>query len=83
MIIRVMGEIEIHCFESTGNAAVIGDISALTEIDAPTDADMVNWLGKALDDPAAPSLDDDEGWRKAGAARISAAASTCLARRRG
>ena len=64
MIIRVMGEIEIHCFESTGNAALIGDISALTEIDAPTDADMVNWLGKALDDPAAPSLDDDEGWRK-------------------
>ena len=66
MIIRVMGEIEIHCFESTGNAAVIGDISALTEIDAPTDADMVNWLGKALDDPAAPSLDDDEGVAQAG-----------------
>lgn len=64
MIIRVMGEIEIHCFESTGYAAVIGDISALTEIDAPTDADIVNWLGKVLDDPAAPSLDDDEGRRK-------------------
>ena len=64
MIIRVMGEIEIHSFESTGNVAVIGDISALTKIDAPTEADMVNWLGKALDDPAAPSLYDDEAWRK-------------------
>ena len=63
MIIRVMGEIEIHCFEKKSKAAAIGDISALAEMDAPTDADMVNWLGKALDDPAAPALDEDENWR--------------------
>ena len=64
MIIRVMGEIEIHCFERSDKAAAMGDISALAEIEAPTDADLVNWLGKALDDPAAPSLDEDESWRK-------------------
>ena len=64
MIIRVMGEIEIHCFERSDKAAAMGDTPALAEIEAPTDADLVNWLGKALDDPAAPSLDEDESWRK-------------------
>ena len=77
MIIRVMGEIEIHCFERDGSVA---DISALTSLndaglDEVTDADIINWLGYALDNPAAPSLDEDENWRGQveGAAKILAA----------
>ncbi len=77
MIIRVMGEIEIHYFERDGGAA---DISALTTLnnaglDAINDADIINWLGHALDNFSVPLLDEDENWRGQveGAAKILAA----------
>ena len=63
-----MGEIEIHCFECGERASATADISALTNLndaglDAINDADITNWLGHALDSPAAPSLNEDENWR--------------------
>lgn len=64
MIIRVMGEIEIHCFEQKGETASADKLFALTSIDSPGDGDIVNWLGKALDDAGAPSLEEDAGWRE-------------------
>ncbi len=64
MIIRVMGEIEIHCFEQKGETASADKLSALTSIDSPGEGDIVNWLGKALDDAGAPSLEEDAGWRE-------------------
>ena len=39
-------------------------LSALTYIDSPGEGDIVNWLGKALDDAGAPSLEEDAGWRE-------------------
>lgn len=64
MIIRVMGEIEIHCFEQKGETASADKLFALTSIDSPGEGDIVNWLGKALDDAGAPSLEEDAGWRE-------------------
>ncbi len=75
MIIRVMGEIEIHCFEPDGIVGSTADIPPLSSLDEVRDGDIINWLGYALDNPAAPSLDEDENWRGQveGAAKILAA----------
>jgi hypothetical protein len=66
MIIRVMGEIEIHCFERDGGASDISTLTSLNDagLDEVNDADIINWLGHALDNTAAPLLDQDENWRK-------------------
>lgn len=80
MIIRVMGEIEIHCFEQKGEAAPAGKLAALTSIDNPGDGDIINWLGKALDDAGAPSLDEDAGWREQVEIAASILAAPALAK---
>ena len=64
MIIRVMGEIEIHCFEKKGETASADKLSALNSIDSPGEGDIVNWLGKVLDDAGAPSLEEDASWHE-------------------
>ena len=80
MIIRVMGEIEIHCFEQKGETASADKLSALTSIDSPGEGDIVNWLGKALDDAGAPSLEEDASWREQVEIAASILAAPALAK---
>jgi len=63
MIIRLMGEIDIHSFR-TGSLLVEQPVmSNLQTPDGVSDSDMVNWLGWALDSGAADRLKEDEEFR--------------------
>ena len=59
MIIRVMGEIDIHCFETEKTDFELPKIAGLAHLDKPSDSDIANWLGRILDDPQSPALSDD------------------------
>ena len=46
MIIRVMGEIEIHCFEQKGETASADKLSALTSIDSQARGILLTGLAR-------------------------------------
>jgi len=77
MIIRVMGEIDIHSFDAGALSAQPPGIASLNALQDRTDADLVNWLGRTLDNPGANPLDDADL-----VAEIEAAASYCALSRR-
>jgi len=64
MIIRLMGEIDIHSFRADTLLSERPVMSNLKILDGASDGDMINWLGWALDSSAADSLDEDEEFRK-------------------
>ena len=63
MIIRLMGEIDVHSFRT--DSILLGQpvLSSLEMPDGTSDTDMINWLGWALDSGAADRLEDDEEFR--------------------
>ena len=63
MIVRLMGEIDIHSFRTDSLLSERPSIDGLAVPDAVTDGDVINWLGWALDSGAAERLDDDEAFR--------------------
>ena len=63
MIIRLMGEIDIHSFRADSLLLEQPVISNLKMPDGISDSDMINWLGWALDSGAATRLEEDEEFR--------------------
>ena len=63
MIIRLMGEIDIHSFRADSLLLEQPVISNLKMPDGISDSDMTNWLGWALDSGAATRLEEDEEFR--------------------
>ena len=63
MIIRLMGEIDIHSFRADSLLLEQPVISNLKMPDVISDSDMINWLGWALDSGAAARLEEDEEFR--------------------
>ena len=63
MIIRLMGEIDIHSFRADSLLLEQPIISNLNMPDVISDSDMINWLGWSLDSGAANRLEDDEEFR--------------------
>ena len=64
MIIRLMGEIDIHSFTADSLLLEQPVISNLQMPDGVSDSDMINWLGQALDSGAADRLEGDEEFRR-------------------
>ena len=64
MIIRLMGEIDIHSFRANTLLSEQTVMNNLPILDGASDSDMINWLGWALDSGAADSLDEDEEFRE-------------------
>ena len=64
MIIRLMGEIDIHSFRADSLLLEQPVISNLKMPDGIGDSDMINWLGWALDSGAATRLEEDEEFRE-------------------
>ena len=64
MIIRLMGEIDIHSFTADSLLLEQPVISNLQMPDGVSDSDMINWLGQALDSGAADRLEEDEEFRR-------------------
>ena len=56
MIIRLMGEIDIHSFRADNLLLEQPVISNLKMPDGISDSDMINWLGWALDSGAATKI---------------------------
>ena len=63
MIVRLMGEIDIHSFRTDSLLSDRPSFEGLSFQDAVTDGDVTNWLGWALDSGAADRLSDDENFR--------------------
>ena len=63
MIVRLMGEIDIHSFRTDSLSPERPSLDGLSLPDAVTDADVINWLGWALDSGAADRLEEDEQFR--------------------
>ena len=63
MIIRLMGEIDIHSFRADSLLLEQPVISNLKMPDGISDSDMINWLGWSLDSGAANRLEEDEEFR--------------------
>ena len=63
MIVRLMGEIDIHSFRTDSLLSERPSLDGLSIQDAVTDGDVINWLGWALDSGAADRLEDDELFR--------------------
>ena len=63
MIIRLMGEIDIHSFRAN---SVLSEQPVMNNLQVPggaSDSDMINWLGWVLDSGAADKLEEDEEFR--------------------
>ena len=63
MIIRLMGEIDIHSFKVDSLLLKQPVISNHEIPDGASDNDVINWLGWALDSGAADRLEEDEEFR--------------------
>ena len=63
MIIRLMGEIDVHSFRADSLLLEQPVISNLKMPDGISDSDMINWLGWSLDSGAANRLEEDEEFR--------------------
>ena len=63
MIVRLMGEIDIHSFRTDSLLSDRPSLDGLPIKDTVTDGDVINWLGWALDSGAADRLEDDEMFR--------------------
>ena len=63
MIVRLMGEIDIHSFKADSLLSDRPSPDGVSAQDKLTDGDVINWLGWALDSGAADRLEDDEGFR--------------------
>ena len=63
MIIRLMGEIDVHSFRADSLLLEKPVMSSLEMPDVTSDSDMINWLGWALDSGATDRLEDDEEFR--------------------
>jgi len=63
MIIRLMGEIDIHSFRTDSLLSEQPILNNLQMPDEASDNDMINWLGWALDSGAADRLEEDEEFR--------------------
>ena len=68
MIVRLMGEIDIHSFRTDSLLSDRPSLDGLPIKDTVTDGDVINWLGWALDSGAADRLEDDEIFRAGGSA---------------
>lgn len=64
MIIRLMGEIEIHTYTSTELSSLKPQLSALQHKDDLSAGDIQNWLGFALDNADSGKLATDDDWRQ-------------------
>ncbi len=63
MIIRLMGEIDVHSFRADSLLLEQPVISNLMMPDGISDSDMINWVGWSLDSGAANRLEEDEEFR--------------------
>ena len=63
MIIRLMGEIDIHSFRAESLLLEQPLIRNLHMPDGASDSDVINWLGWVLDSGAADRLEEDEEFR--------------------
>ena len=63
MIIRLMGEIDVHSFRTDSLLLEQPVISNLKMPDGISDSDMINWLGWSLDSGAANRMEEDEEFR--------------------
>lgn len=63
MIVRLMGEIDIHSFSPDTLLAERPSLDGVSIKSEVTDGDVINWLGWALDSGAADRLEEDEIFR--------------------
>ena len=71
MIVRLMGELDIHSFRTDSLLSERPSPDGLRLSDGISDNDVINWLGWALDSGSVDRLEEDEAFR----AQVEAAGS--------